>query len=43
VLGSPVKLLSVIKGNDFVSFTVNYVDRAVYIRHAVDVGEFVEW
>ena len=42
VLGRFIELLSMIKRHYFVSPSMNYEYRAVYVGHAVDVREFVE-
>jgi len=43
VLGGAMELLSVVERNYFVTLTVDDIDRTVYIAHAVDVRELVEW
>ena len=37
-----VQLLCVVEWHDFISFPVDDIDRAVYVRHAVDVRELVK-
>ena len=37
-----VQLLGMVKRDDFISTAVDYVDRAVYVFYAVNIGKFVE-
>ncbi len=35
LLGSPVKLLSVVKRYDLVTFAMDHIHGAIYVRHAI--------
>ncbi len=42
LLGGSVKLLSVVKRYDLVTFAMDHIHGAIYVRHTIDVWELVE-
>ena len=43
LLGGPMQLLSVVEWHNLISFAMDHIHGAVYVRHAIDIRKLVKW